>query len=558
MSNGGCPRHDLSTGCYIVLIKMLTVRTSVAAGWILLASASTAAVGPSQSDQERREQMLQEEQEDYYRKWLKEDVVYIITREEREIFESLTADDERDAFIEQFWRRRDPDSKTSYNEFKEEHYRRIAYANERYASGVEGWYTDRGRIYITYGPPNTIDDHMGGIYRRRPEEGGGWTSTYAFQRWFYNHLPGVGSGIEIEFVDASKTGEYKLALRPSEKDALWVSGGGPTRWEQMGLATRDGSMVSDLAMRRLGLETEPMFMRGAKPFDRLRQYFDLRRPPEFKFEKLATEVETRILYNPIPLKVVSAVYRVGQNAFLIPLTVQIPATELSYAQFGDSNQRATVEIYGRVEDLSGKVVYEFEDTLAGDKGVDEILSTETHFLYQKQIPLRPGRFKFSLVAKDTRSQRVSQAATSIHVGESKAGNLATSSLILADGFASSAREETLSDPFNTPSGLKVFPNITRQFRNGSKLHVYTEIYELQVDQAALAPLVQAKLRLFHGRDEILVQEPRMIQLDDRVVLIQEVELKDLRPGLYRIMLQVQDQVSGQSLVEPASFEIRPS
>ena len=317
-------------------------------------------------------------------------------------------------------------------------------------------------------------------------------------------------------------------------------------------------MVSDLAMRRLGLETEPMFMRGAKPFDRLRQYFDLRRPPEFKFEKLATDVETRILYNPIPLKMVSAVYRVGQNAFLIPLTVQIPATELSYAQFGDSNQRATVEIYGRVEDLSGKVVYEFEDTLAGDKGVDEILSTETHFLYQKQIPLRPGRFKFSLVAKDTRSQRVSQAATSIHVGESKAGNLATSSLILADGFASSAREETLSDPFNTPSGLKVFPNITRQFRNGSKLHVYTEIYELQVDQAALAPLVQAKLRLFHGRDEILVQEPRMIQLDDRVVLIQEVELKDLRPGLYRIMLQVQDQVSGQSLVEPASFEIRPS
>jgi GWxTD domain-containing protein len=506
----------------------------------------------------RDQQQRVEEQQDYFKKWLEEDVVYIITDEERNVFSNLTADAERDAFIEQFWRRRDPDPRSAINEFKEEHYRRIAYANDHFYSGVEGWYTDRGRIYITYGPPNTIDDHMGGIYRRRPEEGGGWTSTYAFQRWFYNYIPGVGSGIEIEFVDASKTGEYKLALRPSEKDALWVSGGGPTRWEQMGLATRDGSMVSDLAMRRLGLETEPMFMRGAKPFDRLRQYFDLRRPPEFKFEKLATEVETRILYNPIPLKVVSAVYRVGQNAFLIPLTVQIPATELSYAQFGESNHRATVEIYGKVEGLSGKVVYEFEDTLAGDKGVDEILSSETHFLYQKQIPLRPGRFKFSLVAKDTRSQRVSQAATSIHVSQSKAGNLATSSLILADGFASSAREETLSDPFNTPSGLKVFPNITRQFRNGSKLHVYTEIYELQVDQAALAPLVQAKLRLFHGRDEILVQEPRMIQLDDRVVLIQEVELKDLRPGSYRIMLQVQDQVSGQSLVEPASFEIRPS
>ena len=521
----------------------------------LLLGSLFCSVVASQDDDDRQRQMRLEEQQDYYKKWLAEDVVYIIAREEREVFEKLTTDDERDAFIEQFWRRRDPDPRTSYNEFKEEHYRRIAYVNERFASGVEGWYTDRGRIYIAFGPPNTIDDHNGGVYRRRPEEGGGWTSTYAFQRWFYNYIPGIGSGIEIEFVDASKTGEYKLALRPSEKDALWVSTGGPTNWEQMGLATRGGTMLSDLAMRHLGLQGEPLYMRGAQPFDRVRQYFDLRKPPEFRFETVESEVETLIHYNPMPLKVTSAAYRVGENAFLVPLTVQIPATELSYEDFGESGQRAMVEIYGKVENLVGEVVYEFEDVLAGEKGVEEILTTDTHFLYQKQIPIRPGRYKFTLVAKDRRSERVSKAATSIHVVEPEMGNLASSSLILADGLASSGRDDALSSPFNTPSGLKVYPNINRRFRAGATLHLYTEIYELKVDQSLMAPLVRAQLLLFRGKERIRADEPRMIELADRVVLLQDVELKELPPGSYRIVLRVVDEISGQSLIEPADFKI---
>ena len=134
-----------------------------------------------------------------------------------------------------------------------------------------------------FGKPNTIDDHQGGRYRRRYNEGGGYTSVYRFQRWFYTYIPGIGDGIEIEFVDPSKTGEYKIALRPSEKDALWtIDGAGMTTDElfSAGEIDRNGSALSDLAMRNIGLPNEPYYMRGAQPFDKLRDYFLLSKPPE--------------------------------------------------------------------------------------------------------------------------------------------------------------------------------------------------------------------------------------------------------------------------------------
>ena len=138
-----------------------------------------------------------------YEKWLTQDVAYIIEDDEKQAFALLTTNEEREKFIEQFWLRRDPTPGTPENEFKEEHYRRIAYANERfYAVTTPGWKTDRGRIYITYGPPNEIEDHRsGGAFERPPAEGGGVTQTYPFQQWRYHSIKGVGTNIIMEFVD---------------------------------------------------------------------------------------------------------------------------------------------------------------------------------------------------------------------------------------------------------------------------------------------------------------------------------------------------------------------
>ncbi len=141
-----------------------------------------------------------------YQKWLDEDVVYIISVDEDRAFRRLRTDDEREAFIEQFWLRRDPTPGTSENEFKEEHYRRIAFANDNFTAGIPGWKTDRGMVYIRYGPPDAIDSHSA------------TPSTYPYQTWRYRWIEGTSTP-EFEFVDPTITGRYHLTRDPSEKDA---------------------------------------------------------------------------------------------------------------------------------------------------------------------------------------------------------------------------------------------------------------------------------------------------------------------------------------------------
>jgi GWxTD domain-containing protein len=145
-----------------------------------------------------------------YRKWLNEDVAYIITDQERAVYNSLQTAEERDKFIEQFWLRRDPTPGTPENEFKEEHYRRIAYVNEHFsrADGIPGWKTDRGRVYITFGPPDEIEDHPGGNA----------TTAVPFQQWRYKHIEGIGNDIMIEFVDPAVNGQYRMTTDPPKKE----------------------------------------------------------------------------------------------------------------------------------------------------------------------------------------------------------------------------------------------------------------------------------------------------------------------------------------------------
>src|ERR1700726_4355244 len=185
---------------------------------------------------QKRDKELFKELNPQYKKWLDEDVIYIISPEERSAFVHLQTNEEREQFIEAFWQRRNPDPDSPENTFKEEHYRRIAYTNEHYASGIPGWKTDRGRIYIIWGPPDEIEDHpTGGLYNRPMSEGGGSTTTYPYADWRYRYMEGLGNNIIIEFVDTTGTGEYHISIDPGEKDALAkVPGAGQSLVEQMG------------------------------------------------------------------------------------------------------------------------------------------------------------------------------------------------------------------------------------------------------------------------------------------------------------------------------------
>ncbi len=294
----------------------------------------------TEREKKKNEEKLRKELETPYKKWLEEDVVWIISDEERKAFKQLQTDEERQAFIETFWLRRDPTPDTEENEYKEEHYRRMAYADERFASGIPGWKTDRGKIYIMFGPPDEIDAHSsGGNYDRPIEEGGGTTSTFPFEKWRYRYLEGVGTDINIEFVDTTMTGEYHMTMDPSEKDALqYVPGAGLTWYEQMGLACK-AQRFTRMDGNELGVGNQPL-PASMNEFTRLEQFVNLQKAPAIKFKDLEALVSSTIKFNILPIKVRADFIPVTESSVLTAITVQFERKDL---QFKDKDGVSTRE-----------------------------------------------------------------------------------------------------------------------------------------------------------------------------------------------------------------------
>src|SRR5437588_9653885 len=327
----------------------------------------------TEKERRKKEEKLRKELETPYRKWMNEDVAYIISDEERAAFKRLQTDEEREQFIEQFWLRRDPTPDSIENEFKEEHYRRMAYANEHYASGIPGWKAHRGRIYITFGPADEIESHpSGGTYERPPEEGGGTTSTFPFETWRYRYIEDIGNDIIIEFVDPTMSGEYRMTMDPSEKDALlYVPGAGLTLMEQMGMSDKtarfnrtDGTHLGV----PFGGETQRM-----NQFNRLEQFAKLQKAPSVKFKDLESIISSRISYNVLPIKVQIDYIPLTEAQVLTYISVQFDNKDLQF-QAKEGVQKASVEILGKVTTLTRRPVAYFEEPVA--------LDTPTEYLKQ--------------------------------------------------------------------------------------------------------------------------------------------------------------------------------
>jgi len=213
--SGREPAVAATGGNLVKRIRRLLYPEGPNGGWtplfgtvILMATAAVTLLGLQSTSPQRSSAAVQSQSDatetSPYFKWLNEDVVYIISDQERVAFKKLTTDEDRKKFIEQFWQQRDPTPGTPENEFQEEHYRRIAFANEHYASGIPGWKTDRGRIYITLGPPDEIDAHPSG----------GQGTPVPFEDWIYRHIEGVGDDVTFNFTDPQLNGEYRLTLNP--------------------------------------------------------------------------------------------------------------------------------------------------------------------------------------------------------------------------------------------------------------------------------------------------------------------------------------------------------
>jgi GWxTD domain-containing protein len=502
-----------------------------------------------------------------YRKWLDEDVVYIITDEERAAFKQLSNDEERDNFIEAFWQRRDPTPDTEENEYKEEHYQRIAYANEHFAAGVPGWKTDRGRIYIMYGKPDETDSHpSGGTYERPIEEGGGETSTFPFEDWRYRYIENIGQEVIIEFVDTCMCGEYHMTLDRSEKDALlYTPNAGLTMWEQMGMANKTSRFTGG-GLERLGLGPESSTLQ-TKEFDRLEQYAKLNAPPPVKFSDLLEEVNSKVILNPMPFDVRTDFVKVTDDTVLVPVTIQMRNRDITFVN-KDGVQQGTVNILGRFTTLTGKIVQTFEEPVQAAVPAELLpATTENAQVYWKAVPLRPGRYKLYVAVKDVNGDRKGVWSRSIMVPEYSDDRLATSSLIVADQMEP-VPTKAIGTGYFVIGTTKVRPRVAPAdgkpalFKRDKdkKLNFWMQVYNLGVDEKTNKPSATFEYDIINvATNKPIVQKVEstdsMGNVGGQITLQKSITAENLQPGTYKIEIKVNDNISKQSVDPSAIFAV---
>jgi len=508
----------------------------------------------------RKMKQTLKELDNAYKQWLNEDVVYIITPEERNAFLQLQTNEEREQFIEQFWLRRSSNPDLPDNDFKEEHYRRIAYANEHFASGIPGWKTDRGRMYIMWGPPDEIDSHpTGGTYDRPMEEGGGSTSTYPWETWRYRYLEGIGENIILEFVDPSGSGEYHLTMDPSEKDALLhVPGAGLSLMESMGMASKaDRFTRSDGTNLPTAMGGTPASM---DEFNRLELYAKVQKPPEVKFKDLEAVVTSRIVRDQMHFNWRTDYLKVTNDTVLVPITIQIPNNQLSF-QAKDGIHSAVVNIFGRITTLTGRVVQTFEDSVNHD--IPDSLfqqSMKLQSIYQKAVPLRPGLYRLDLVLKDVQSGNVGAVNNRLAVPRYEDDKLEASSLILADQIEQVPAKQIGTGMFVLGSS-KVRPRLEGDFTTADRMGIYMQVYNLKPDDTTHKSSANFLFTVKKGNEPVPGMQFKetsedMKQTGEQVTIERLLPLATLPPGKYTLEVDATDTHSNQTISRTADFTVK--
>ncbi len=514
----------------------------------------------SKKDLQKREKALRKELDTHFRKWLDEDVLYIITPEERDAFIELDTDEEREQFVEQFWLRRDPTPDTVENEFKEEHYRRIAYASERFSSGKPGWRTDRGRIYIAWGPPDEIESYAsGGTYYRELEEGGGSTSTYPFERWRYRYLEGVGEQIILEFVDPTFSGEYRLTIDPSEKDALLnVPNAGLSYLEEMGLASKAQRFDRSDGTRLPSAPGSGGYGSARQnQFERMRIYAAVLKPPPVKFADLEALVTTHISFNLLPFDVRLDYLRITNDTTLVPITIAIRKKDVAF-KLEDGLHQSTINVFGRITTLAGRVVQTFEDILRLD--VPPALLEQTlaqPSVYQKALPLRPGLYKLNLVLKDLNSGNIGTFEQRLAVPSFEEEQLAHGSLILADLLERVATRNVGAGQFII-GDTKVRPAVTESFTRDDRMGIYLQVYNLGVNEESHKPDAVIEYSVRNGADTVFNFTETSDQLDragQQITLEKVLPLATFAPGDYTLDIRITDRIRQLTITPSAHFKI---
>jgi GWxTD domain-containing protein len=521
------------------------------------------------SDKERiqAQRAVRQELKGAYKSWLDQDVAYIISDEERKTFRNLGNDEERDAFIEQFWLRRNPNPDSPDNEFREEHYRRIAYANERYAAGKPGWKTDRGHIYIAFGAPDSVDSHpSGGSYQRPMDEGGGETSTFPFEVWHYRYLEGIGDNIDIEFVDTCMCGDYHFTIDRGEKDALLhVPGMGATQWEEMGMAKKADRFKGGFE----NLGTGPLSSsQSSKEFDRIELASKLFAPPPIKFKDLDNFIsEHKLITGPIfPFDVRTDFVKVTENTVLVPITIQMKNRDITFST-KDGVAKGVVNILGKVTTITHKTVQTFEDTVEVEQPAELLeKSLDRQSVYWKAVPLLPGLYRLDIAIKDVNNpDHVGVYGRAIEVPEYHDEKLATSTLILADqmnpvdSHSIGSGNFVISNTFIRPR-VSANPATPVTFKRAQQLNFWMQVYNLGINEATKSNEAKVTYRIVDFVNNNVLLEKEVYSKDlgahsDQITVENSFPLAGLQPGKYKVTIQINDEISKQEIAQSAPFVV---
>ncbi len=522
-----------------------TVRISILVGLLVLAPAALAQPKTSNPDPQNKPRKIKPEPLKAFKVWIDE-VEPIITQAEREAWRKLQTDDEREQFIGEFWHLRDLDPDTEENEYRQSYYERVEYANEHFSSGIKGVKTDRGRIYLKYGKPDEVESHpSGGAYNREQAEGGGSTSTYPFERWWYRNLPGR-SDIQIEFVDPTGTGEYRIARNPFEKDALLhIPGAGP-----------EGISQPDYVLAASGFGNP--FSPRAK--DSAWDWMDITRlrdeaPAVNSNSPLDRTHSPLIEDNPFVSAVQISYFKQSDDRVIVAFTVQADNRDLVFRDIGGI-QTARLNISGRITSVAERRAGFFEDSVTTTATVTELAEAkERKSAYQKAVPLAPGRYRIDVLVRDIESGAASQSHIGFEVPKFGA-NLTSSSLILA-----SVLEQVSDVPQSRQFVIgdkKVIPNLAAEYRLGAPIGIYMQIYNAGIDQTTLRPSIDVEYALIKDGKEISKQTEDWRGLSttgDRLTLARLIDSRGLNPGDYSVEVRAHDRVSEAKLVQTAKFKI---
>lgn len=500
--------------------------------FVVVAARQTMASQESEkSELKEHENKLFERLSPLYQAWLSQDVVWIITPAERRAFLQMANDEDRDQFIEEFWTRRNPNPQSEENTFEEEHYRRILYANQHFGTFVPGWKTDRGKIYVAWGPPDEIESHpTGGVCSNASGAGKTFSTKLPWDTWHYRNLVGVGENVSLDFAyreGADKSlpmGDY-LMMDPCSAPGSPM----PPDPESVSVSLE---AVAEAAIQP---------MRGG-----------IQMAPPIKFKDLEALSSSRIVRDQIKIKYQTASVRATDFTGIVSIAIEIPEVQILPLQ-SSGMKLAQVNVFGRILNSdSGRVIETFEDIIISERGgQDGMLTTKMVERYEHDALLRAGTYRLNLAVKDVASGSVGIVSDDLVVPWYGGGRLETSSLILGDR---TERE------FEMKSGIpEVRPRLSGEVAGRGALDMFMQVYGLKVDEKSHAnnAAIIYTLRT-EGREvwrEVATTE-ELGQRGEEVTIERALPVSSLSRGKYRLQIEIDDHAAGRIVSREGEFVVK--